>query len=49
MQNPTLGPKPEDDGPPPVLATWPRVYAFVVAYLVCLIGLFYLFTVHFAP
>ena len=37
------------DEPPPVLGTWGRVYAFVIVYLACLIGAFYLFTVHFAP
>jgi len=36
------------DEPPPVLRTWPRVYAFVLCYLAVVIGLFYLFTVHFA-
>ena len=39
---------PIDDDPPPVLQTWPRVYTFVAVYLAALIGLFYLFTVHFA-
>jgi hypothetical protein len=37
------------DEPPPVLGTWPRVYAFVVCYLAVLIALFYVFTTHFAP
>lgn len=37
------------DEPPPVLGTWRRVYTFVIVYLACLIGAFYLFTVHFAP
>jgi hypothetical protein len=37
------------DEPPPVLGTWPRVYAFVVVYLAVLIALFYVFTKHFAP
>ncbi len=37
------------DEPPPVLGTWRRVYVFVIVYLACLIGAFYLFTVHFAP
>jgi hypothetical protein len=37
------------DEPPPVLRTWPRVYAFVVGYLAVLIFLFYLFTKRFAP
>jgi hypothetical protein len=30
--------------PPPILGTWPRVYLFVVLYLVTLIGLFAWFT-----
>jgi hypothetical protein len=34
---------------PPVFATWPRAYAFVVAYLAAVIALFYWFTMHFAP
>ena len=29
------------DDPPPVLGTWPRVYAFVLAYLAAIITLFY--------
>ena len=33
-----------DDGPPPFLGTWPRLYAAVVGYLALLITLFYLFT-----
>jgi hypothetical protein len=37
------------DEPPPVLGTWPRVYAFVLGYLAVVIFAFYLFTVHFAP
>jgi hypothetical protein len=37
------------DEPPPVLETWPRVYAFVLSYLMIVIILFYLFTVHFTP
>lgn len=37
------------DEPPPVLGTWPRVYAFVLVYLAVVILAFYLFTVHFAP
>jgi hypothetical protein len=41
--------KPVVDEPPPVLGTWPRVYAFVVGYLAVLIALFYLFTKLFEP
>jgi hypothetical protein len=37
------------DEPPPVLKTWPRVYAFVVCYLALLIFLFYVFTTQFEP
>jgi hypothetical protein len=37
------------DEPPPVLRTWPRVYAFVVGYLALLILLFYIFTKRFEP
>lgn len=35
---------PADDGPPPFLKTWPRVYIFVLAYLAVLIAVFYLFS-----
>ena len=41
--------KPLIDEAPPVLRTWPRVYAFVVCYLAVLIFLFYLFTKRFEP
>jgi hypothetical protein len=37
------------DEPPPILRTWPRVYAFVLVFLAALILLFYAFTVYFAP
>ena len=37
------------DEPPPVLGTWPRVYRFVICYLIVLIALFYGFTKFFAP
>jgi hypothetical protein len=40
---------PHDDEPPPILKTWPRVYTFVIGYLLFLIALFYLFTTRFAP
>ncbi|MBL8176830.1 MAG: hypothetical protein JNK48_19295 [Bryobacterales bacterium] len=33
----------QDDDPPPVLGTWPRVYAVVLLYLAALIATFYLF------
>jgi hypothetical protein len=32
------------DEPPPFLGTWKRVYAFVLAYLACLIVLMYIFS-----
>jgi hypothetical protein len=38
-----------EDEPPPVLRTWPRVYALVLVELALMILAFYLFTVHFAP
>jgi hypothetical protein len=41
--------RPMLDEPPPVLGTWPRVYAFVLCWLAAVIGIFYAFTVHFAP
>ena len=31
------------DDPPPVLGTWPRVYAFVLVYLAVVIFCFWLF------
>jgi hypothetical protein len=37
------------DEPPPVLKTWPRVYAFVLIYLAALIVALYGFTRHYAP
>jgi hypothetical protein len=37
------------DEAPPVLSTWPRVYAVILAELALLILAFYLFTIHFAP
>ena len=37
------------DEPPPILGTWPRVYAFVLGFLAVVIVLFYLFTRHYAP
>ncbi len=30
--------------PPPVFSTWPKAYAFVLAFLILLMILFYLFT-----
>jgi len=41
--------RPIPDEPPPVLGTWPRVYAFVLCYLAAVIVALYWFTVHFAP
>lgn len=40
--------KPIIDEPPPVLGTWPRVYAAVLCYLAVLIFLAWLFTRHYA-
>jgi hypothetical protein len=37
------------DEPPPILGTWPRVYAFVLVYLAALIVAFYAFTRYYAP
>jgi len=34
----------QHDEPPPVLGTWPRLYAALMLYLGALIGLFYWFT-----
>ncbi len=34
--------------PPPLMGTWRRLYAAVVAYLFLLITLFYLFTRHYS-
>lgn len=38
----------QDDGPPPLLRTWKRVYLSVFVYLVLLISLLYAFTRVFA-
>ncbi len=43
-----MTPEIKDEGPP-VLKTWPRVYALVLCELAVVIFAFYLFTVHFAP
>jgi hypothetical protein len=37
------------DEPPPILRTWPRVYALLLAELAIVILAFYLFTLYFAP
>jgi len=37
------------DEPPPLLGSWPRVYAVVLAWVAALIALFYLFTRAFRP
>ena len=36
-----------DEEQAPIFGTWGRLYAAVVCYLFCLIGLFYAFTVKF--
>ena len=41
-------PREMPDDPPPVLGTWPRVYAAVGAYVAVVIFLFWLFTRAFA-
>ena len=33
-----------DEEPPPLLKTWPRLYAAVLLWLITLIVLFYIFT-----
>ncbi|HEX4165028.1 MAG TPA: hypothetical protein VHZ55_06085 [Bryobacteraceae bacterium] len=38
-----------DEGPPPFLQTWPRVYAAVIGYLVLLIGALAIFSRLLAP
>jgi hypothetical protein len=39
---------PEDlDGLPPFVSSWPQLYALLIATLVILIALFYLFMTHF--
>jgi hypothetical protein len=35
--------------PPPILGSWPRLYAAVLGWLTFLIVLFYLFARRFAP
>ena len=37
-------PVPPEDEPPPFLGSWRRVYTVVLAYLVCVIVAFYVFT-----
>jgi hypothetical protein len=37
------------DEPPPVLGTWPRVYAVVLAWLAALVALFYTFARAYTP
>lgn len=38
------GPEQNQEEPPPILGTWPRVYAVVIGWIVVLISLFYWFT-----
>jgi hypothetical protein len=38
-----------EDGPPPFLGTWPRVYALVAVYLVLVIAGLYQLTQAWAP
>jgi hypothetical protein len=37
------------DEPPPFLGTWPRVYIFVLCYLVIVIALLFGFSLAYAP
>ena len=39
----------EPDEPPPILGTWPRIYAAVIGWLAFLILAFYYFARKFAP
>jgi hypothetical protein len=39
-----LTPSDDPDDPPPIFGTWPRLYTFVLVFLVVLIALFYAFT-----
>jgi hypothetical protein len=43
-----MTPRDLPDEPPPILGSWPRVYAFVLCYLAVVITLFYAFTRYFA-
>lgn len=44
MEQQEVGEGIPEEEQPPILGTWPRLYAFVLAELVLLILLFYLFT-----
>ena len=39
----------QPDEPPPILGTWPRIYAAVIGWLAFLILTFYCFARKFAP
>jgi len=39
----------KNEEPPPILGSWPRLYAAVLGWLAVLIVLFYLFARRFAP
>lgn len=43
------GREPDEDGPPPLLGTWGRVYTALLVYLAALIALFWLFQRRFTP
>ena len=43
------GREPDADGQPPFLGAWGRVYAALLAYLMALIALFWLFQRRFTP
>ena len=42
------GPEEIEVEDPPVLGSWPKVYAFVLIFLLCEILLFYWFSQHYA-
>lgn len=44
-----MNPHANDDEPPPIMGTWPRLYRFVLVYIACVIGVFYWFTRAYAP
>jgi len=47
VSDPIISEQPDEK--PPVLRTWPHLYAFVLIYLAAVIFLFWLFTRHYAP
>ncbi|HEV7349905.1 hypothetical protein [Telluribacter sp.] len=47
MTKPDPEKQPRTDGLPPFVKTWPQLYTIVIATLVLMIVLFYLFMTHF--